>query len=101
MIYCTTGQLLGFVRLRQPTEVLGWVTLDFTSPPSEEKLEAEPGCAGVCHGLVLLEGSGLVWLHPGLAASLWRWLRSSPTYTIGVLSANYFNNGIFLLWCEE
>lgn len=84
----------------------GMGDLGFSSPPAEAKPEAEPGCGALCHCLVLLWRSGKAHCVRGFAAlslavGLHRRLWSSPTYTIGVLSANYFNNGIPFLWCGE
>lgn len=39
----------------------GMGDLGFPSPPAEVKLGAEPGCGGLCHGLVLLWATLGVW----------------------------------------
>lgn len=48
----------------------GMGDLGFPSPPAEVKLGAEPGCGGLCHGLVLLGGhSGGLARHGVCVAS--------------------------------
>lgn len=86
----------------------GWPWISLSSCRSETwgraRLWGAVSWPGTARGP--LWGSGKAWCVRGftalfLAVGLRRWLRLRPTYTIGVLSANYFNNGISLFRCGE